>query len=190
MKTLLTFTLFTFLMFFSHPSVLAQRRTYMASADCRSVISTDLGAFYNKEEGPSGLSFGFNIENIVSKKFTFNFNVKDFLTFYRVYQPIKNIVEHRIVLQPSMSFYPLFALHGFYINMGCGGLIQFDNRVGSNTQNKSFIQIFPDAKLGFQSIASDNFAWNLYIGSGVFIPKIGNDPIFFLEGGIKLGLKL
>ena len=187
MKTLLTLL---FLLLILPPSVSAQRRTNRTSSDCRQVISLDLGVHRVFVDGPFGGHFGFNIENIVSEKFSFNFNVKDFVNGVTRFTRQKGIVEHHIVLQPSLSFYPRYALHGFYVNAGCGGLIYLDNNKSFQTSDATLIQVFPDVKLGFQSIDADNLAWNVYLGAGVFIPKKRFDAIPLFELGVKLGVKL
>ena len=149
-----------------------------ASTDCRRVISVDLGAHRVFVDGPFGGHFGFNIENIVSEKFSFNFNIKDFLNRFTgtTAAQAEGFVEHRIIVQrPSLSFYPLFALHGFYVQAGCGASLYYDN----NPQSMVWLlngplQLFPDVKtLGFQSIDADNFAWNVYCGFGVVYSEKG-----------------
>jgi hypothetical protein len=180
-----------FLLLISTPSVFAQSRTYMASPDCRKVISLDFGVHRVFLNGPFGGHFGFNIESIVSEKFTFNFNVKDFLNAYSRVTTEQNVVEHRLAVQPSVSFYPLFALHGFYVNAGCGAFAYL-NTLKNQTPvgDEPFLHLFPDAKVGFQSIAAYNFAWNVYLGGGLFLhgKKNGVAPMF--EIGAKLGVKL
>lgn len=193
MKTLLTFTFCLWASCFLSFQASAQRHTMMASSDCRQVISLDLGVHRVFVDGPYGEHFGFNIENIVSEKFSFNFNIKDFLNRFTSL-PIsqtEGLVEHRVVVQPSLSFYPLFALHGFYANAGCGVLLYFDNYSHSTvSQVNGQMQLFPDVKMGFQSIEADNFAWNVYIGSGFFIPKKVYNAIPIFEVGMKFGIKL
>jgi hypothetical protein len=193
MKTLLTFTFCLWASCFLSLQVSAQRHTMMASSDCRQVISVDLGVHRVFVDGPYGGHFGFNIENIVSEKFSFNFNIKDFLNRFTSL-PItqtEGLVEHRVVVQPSLSFYPLFALHGFYANVGCGVLLYFDNYSYSTvSQVNGQMQLFPDVKMGFQSIDAANIAWNVYIGSGLFIPKKVYNAIPVFEVGMKFGIKL
>jgi hypothetical protein len=190
MKTL--FTGLFFLLFFSPFSLSAQRRSVVASTDCRQVISVDLGAHRVFVDGPFGGHFGFNIENIVSEKLSFSFNVKDFVNRYSSFTTQTGLVEHRVVAQPSLGFYPRFALHGFYAQAGCGVLLYFDNNKSPLTVSKDdgLWQLFPDVKLGFQSIDADNFAWNLYIGSGLSVPKKAFNMMPVFEAGVKLGLKL
>ena len=191
MKTFFTAFSCFFLFLILPPSVSAQRRTVIASNECRKIISLDLGAHRLFADGPFAGHFGLNIESIVSEKFTFNFNVKDFINRYSRPTTERGLVEHRVVLQPSMSFYPLYALHGFYASVGCGAYVYLDNSKNNSTiSEKSFFQPFPDVKLGFQSISADNLAWNVYLGSGVFIPKRLYDAIPVFELGMKLGLKL
>lgn len=194
MKTLLTFVFCFFLSCFLSFQVSAQRRVMRTSSDCRQVISLDLGVHRVFVDGPYGGHFGFNIENIVSEKFSFNFNIKDFLNRFTGTSAAQaeGFVEHRIIVQPSLSFYPLFALHGFYANAGCGVSLYYDNNPNSSvwSSNDGPLQLFPDVKLGFQSIDAGNFAWNVYIGSGLFIPRKAYNLIPVFEAGVKFGIKL
>ena len=192
MKTSLNSCVFTFLLFILPPLVSsAQRRTIAASSECRGVISVDFGAHRAFVDGPFGGHFGLNIENIVSEKLSFGLCVKDFVNQFSGFTLEKGLVEHRIVFQPSLSFYPLYALHGFYVNAGCGVFVYLDNSKNNSTvSDVSFFRLFPDVKLGFQSIEADKLAWNLYIASGLFIPKKAYNTIPVFEVGMKIGLKL
>ena len=168
----------------------AQSRMVRVSSDCRRVISLDLGAHRVSVNGPFGGHFGFNIENIVSNNFSFNFNAMDFVNAYSLFIPSNGYIEHRIVVQPSFSFYPVTALHGFYANLGCGAMLYFNNNPKWAIKNDGLVTLFPDVKLGFQSIEWENLAWNVYAGFGVFMPKTISNSVPIFEAGVKIGLKL